>query len=243
MIVNNKTTTHLTLPDPRRLWHLPVPISAAVVTFGLIAIAALVGRIQSTPAAAPQPVIIVQTAPAVVVPTAAPAQQVAAAPAGNVTRRAIVVYGAPDLTTAIGAVEMGRSYRLLARFGSDWLQVEVSDGTGIVYVRTSDVLGVSGDLVDLQPAAAPQVVYVPVSAPAPAYAPELPYQVTNNDQPAPQPPEQAPAAAPVVAAPAAAPPPAPAADHAMPASPPNDVQRALMQEAWRQEHCVGDVCR
>ena len=47
-----------------------------------------------------------------------PAAQIAARVPGNVTRRAIVVYGAADLRRRSGA-EQDRSYQVLAKFGSD----------------------------------------------------------------------------------------------------------------------------
>jgi hypothetical protein len=63
------TTTRLHLPSPRAWWNLPTPVAAAILTFALVAIVALVGRIRSeappamavpTPALAQQPLIVIQ---------------------------------------------------------------------------------------------------------------------------------------------------------------------------------------
>src|SRR4051812_19814506 len=95
-----KTTIHLSLPLPRSL-DLPAPVAIAVVLFALLGIVGAIGRITSAPSAAAVPtarlpIIIIATPQTQAIPIAAPAQQVAAAPVGNVTRRAIVVYGAAD---------------------------------------------------------------------------------------------------------------------------------------------------
>jgi hypothetical protein len=165
------TTTHLNLPRAR-FDGLPLPVAIGVVIFCLLAIAGLVGKIRSehSAVAAPTPglIIIVASPLPVQPPTAVPPIQIAAALPANVTRRAIVVYGAADTSTAIGAVEPGRAFNPIAHYGADWMQVDMIGGTGVVFVRTSDLYDVPADLVDLKPAPAPQVVYV--SAPAPAYA-------------------------------------------------------------------------
>jgi hypothetical protein len=182
------TTTNLTKPtSPRRWIDLSPPVAAAICIFCLLGIAAIIGRMRSAPAVAVQPtpalpIILIATQVAVAPPTAVPAVQIAAALPANVTKRAIVVYGAPDLASAIGAVEAGRPYQLLARWGVDWLQVDIS-GSGIVYARTADLLDLPADLVDLAPTAAPVIVERPiyVAAPMPAAptpAPDL-YQTTQ----------------------------------------------------------------
>jgi hypothetical protein len=232
----SRTTIHLKLPDPRQLL-IPAPVSLAICVVALGGILAAIGRIQSAPAIAVPtpglPIIIIATAQPVAVPLVEPVQQIAQAPVGNVTRRAIVVYGAADLATAIGAVEPGRAFTPVAHYGADWMIVDM-DGSGRVYVQVSDVYDLPPGLADMRPAPAPQVIYV-----QPAHV-EQPYQV--DTPPAPEP-TTAPQAQPAIVAPVvSAPAPAPAADHAPPPSPPDDVTRALMQEAWRQEHCVAGKC-
>jgi hypothetical protein len=274
------TTTRLNTPRARWL-DLPVPAAITICIFCLLGIAALVGKIQSEHSAvvsptAPLPIIIIATAPAVMPPTAVPIQVAAVLP--NALRRAVVAYDAPA-GNVLGAIEQGRSYAVLARFGSDWLQADVM-GSGVVWLKADQVLDLPPGLVDMQPAPQPQVIYQVVNQPPDQAAPLQQFQQTVEDvQAAITPP--APAAPIVVddplkvrtesdcnaehgrceppctaehgrctpeAAPAPytvdnAPAPAPAADHALPPSPPDDTTRALMQAAWRQEHCVAGVCR
>ena len=68
-----QTTTHLKLPRVR--FDLPPHVAGAICTFALIAIAALAGRIATTPAPEmPKPIIVYATAPASIYPTAVPVQ-------------------------------------------------------------------------------------------------------------------------------------------------------------------------
>lgn len=244
-----KTTIRLTLPARPRFDGLPLPLAIAVCIFALLGIAAAVGRITSAPSAAavptaPLPIIIVATrGPEVPLVAPAPAQQVAAAvPAGNVTRRAIVVYGSPDLSAAIGAVEPGRAFTPVAHYGSEWMQLDMQ-GSGLVFVRVADLYDLPPNLIDLKPAAPAQVIVQPVyvEQPAPPQAPavEQPaYQVSNDQPPAPPEPERPAVALPAPAAlpaqqeqPTQAP-----APPAQPPSQPSDVERAWYQEQLRWEH-------
>jgi hypothetical protein len=192
----SKTTTNLRTPTTLRARFdgLPLPVAIGVVIFCLLGIVGAIGRIRSEGGAAavptaPLPIIIIASPLPQIPPTAVPqVQQVAAVVPGNVTRRAIVVYGAADLTTAIGAVEPGRAYQVLAKNGTDWLQIDMSGGTGVVFVRTVDLFDLPADLVDLQPPPQPQVVYV--SAPAPVYAPEAAAPVEQPAEAAPTPAQQ-----------------------------------------------------
>jgi hypothetical protein len=111
--------------------------------------------VQPTPALA---IVIATPAPS---PAPTPTAVVAAVQPGNVTTRAIVVYGDHELATAIGAVEAGGAFVPLARYGSEWTQVDMAGGTGIVYARTADLYGIP-ELVDSEPPPQPQVVYQPV---------------------------------------------------------------------------------
>jgi hypothetical protein len=185
------TTTNLNNATPRaRFDGLPVPIAIAVVIFCLLGIVGAIGRLRSAPSVAVQPtpglIILIATQAAVVPPTAVPVQVAAVLP--NALRRAVVAYDAPA-GNVLGAIEQGRAYSVLARYGSDWLQADVV-GSGVVWLKADQVLDLPPGLADLQPPPAPAVVYVPVSAPAPAYAaptPEPNYQVSNAaPTPAPQ---------------------------------------------------------
>lgn len=164
------TTTNLRLPTPRRWFELQPPIAATICIFCLLAIAAIVGRVRSAPSAAvvptpalPAAIIIIASPLPHVPPTAVPpaAQVAALQPAGNVTQRAIGVFGAPDTASYIGSVEAGRTFSPVARYGAEWTQVDM-DGSGRVFVRTSDLYGVPEGLVDLEPAPAPIVIDRPV---------------------------------------------------------------------------------
>jgi hypothetical protein len=185
--MTTKTTTHLTLARAAswldRIQIPPALIIAVIILVVAAGISAFNRRAAQQVAAVPTPAL-----PAIIIiaspiaegprPTPQPAAQVAAVPPSNVTRRAIVVYGAADLASAIGAVEAGRSYQVLAKHGADWLQVDISGTTGVVFVRTADLVGIPADLVDLAPAPAPQVIYV-AAQPAAIANPEPPYEVTN----------------------------------------------------------------
>jgi len=185
MITKTTANLHLTWRDQARTWLAqrdPIALLSGLIVAAIIG-AALIRQLASAiapvvaMAPTPQlPIYIIATAPAQPIPVAETAAQIKAALPNTLTK-AIVVYGAPDPATAIGAVEQGRPYQLRARWGAEWLQLDVS-GSGVVYARTSDVLSIPGDLADLQPAPAPHVVYVSVPG-APAV--EQPYEVTNNE--------------------------------------------------------------
>lgn len=153
------TTTNL--QPPRRHWYdLPTPVAAALVIFFLLLIGLVVGKIRSmpSPAAEVKPVIIVASPlPQGIPPTTVPVAQVAALPP-NALRRAVVAYDSPN-GSVIGAIEQGRPYSVLARYGSDWLQADVS-GSGVVWLKADQVLDLPDGLVDLEPPPAPAVVYV-----------------------------------------------------------------------------------
>lgn len=188
------TTTRLQLPSPRAWWNLPTPAAAAITIFCLLSIGMLLGHVRSaqpaaavpTPALAPI-IIIASPLPQGIPPTAIPpAAQVAAQLPGNVTVRAIGVFGSPDTASYIGAVEAGRTFAPVARYGATWTQVDMS-GSGRVFVRTSDLYGVP-DLADLEPTSAPVIVERPVyvAAPLPAVATPAPEQYQAAPTTAPQ---------------------------------------------------------
>jgi hypothetical protein len=167
-----KTTIHLNLATARRQLDHPLIImaitAAVVVAAGLIA--ALGNRgVSDHAAAVPTPAL-----PVILIATAAPATPVAqiASAGPNVTPRALVAYDAPD-GRALGAIEQGRTYQVLASYGTAWLQANVT-GSGVVWFKAADLLGMPAGLVDLQPTATAVVVVHEVPA-APAAA--LSYQV------------------------------------------------------------------
>lgn len=223
-----KTTVHLRLPDPRHL-SVPAPISVAICVICMAGIIASIGRIQSTGSAAavptaslPAAIIIIASPVAQIPPTAVPIQVAAVVP----TVRWVTAWAAPD-GVVLGPIPAPPASAIVARYGDGWYMT-YHDGAP-VWVRASE-LGMQ--IADIAPAPEPQVVYVSSQeAPGQAVAPEPSYQSA----------------------------PTPAALYGvlserqqrvqnrmvqpMPPSPPDDVTRALMQEAWRQEHCVGGVCR
>jgi hypothetical protein len=168
--VSIKTTVHLTLPR-----ELPPALMVAIVVLVLAAGISGISQLRSaqqavavpTPAL-PAPIIIIASPLPVVPPTAV--VQVAAVQPSNVTQRAIGVFGAPDTASYIGSVEAGRVFAPVARYGSEWVQVDM-DQSGRVFVRTADLYGVP-ELADLQPTPAPIVVERPIyiAAPLPAVA-------------------------------------------------------------------------
>lgn len=168
------TTTNLNLPRAR--WpELSPPAAAALAIFFLLLIGLIVGRVRSTPSVLLHPtpaldpiIIIASPLPQGPVPTAAPVQVAAVAP--NALRRAVVAYDSPS-GNVLGAIEQGRVYTVLARFGSDWLQADVQ-GSGVVWMKADQVLDLPAGLADLEPTQAPVIVERPVyvAAPMPAVA-------------------------------------------------------------------------
>lgn len=175
-------TTRLKRPGARGWNDLPIPVALAICILAILAIATLVGKIHSggqivavpTPAL---PIILIATQPAIVPPTAVPIQLAAVLP--NTLRRAVVAYDSPN-GSVIGAIEQGRAYSVLARYGSDWLQADVTD-SGIVWLRSADVLDLPAGLADLQPTEAPQVIYQVVNQPAEAAS--VPQEAQPADAP------------------------------------------------------------
>lgn len=247
-----KTTIHLSLPRAAR-WLDQIP-PALIAVFAILAIAASTAAFgrwratQATQTTAAQPtlapIVIIATPRAEVMPT--PAAQ-AAALLPHTLHSAVVAYDAPA-GNVIGAIEQGRGYTLLARYGVDWLQADVQ-GSGVVWLRAAEVLDMPAGLADMQPPPAPVVVERPVYVSAPAYraaneppaatAPETSYEITSappsSDSPA------APAAAPAPAAPAtAATPSLQDALAATRASTQAAAERGMTQ--WQIEHCFGDQC-
>jgi hypothetical protein len=96
---------------PRARWRdLPTPIAIVVTVFALLALAGLVGKIHTAPAAAVQPtpgLIILIATPVPAVPLVAPVQpaqqvavQIPAAP------RYVVAFASPDIASVLGSIPM-----------------------------------------------------------------------------------------------------------------------------------------
>jgi hypothetical protein len=186
-MMTTRTTFHLALSRPAlalarvRSWLAqrdPIAV-VTVLIVAVLAVAALTTPLwrPSAPiaiaAAVPTPAlsyILIATVPAQ--PTADRAS--AALLGGHVLARAVVAYDSPS-GRVIGAIDSGHSYTVVARSGADWLQADVQ-GSGVVWLKTSDVFDLPQGLADLAPTATPQTVYV--SAPA-APAPAPTYQVDN----------------------------------------------------------------
>jgi len=180
----------LALAHVRAWLHQRDPLAlVATFTLCLIIVASIARRLvlaSPSPIAAqptpPLPIIMIATARAEMPPRPTADVAKAAAVAPNTLGRAAVAYDSPN-GSVIGAIEQGRAYTVLARYGADWLQLNVS-GSGVVWLRSVDVTGLPADVADLAPAPAPAVVYV--SAPAEGAlavaTPEI-YQVTNAPLP------------------------------------------------------------
>lgn len=116
-----------------------------------------------------------ELAPVILLATATPplpTMPVAATPSGPTLPRAVIAYAAPD-GIVLGAIEPGRAYRLAARSGDFWLQLDVAD-SGLVWVRASDLPEIAApDLATPVPQPTPAPIYI---APAPAMpaAPAMP---------------------------------------------------------------------
>jgi hypothetical protein len=190
--VTTKTTIHLVLRT--RSWlarnNLPIPMVIAAATFLLMAGIAFIGRHigHSNVAEPPAPIIMIATSGLLPPRTPQPtlAAQMAAAET-NVLTRAIVAYSAPN-GVVLGAVEQGRPYVVLASYGRDWLQVDIT-GSGLVWIHTADLLNVPADLTDLQPTEAPHVVIMtaPLAVPTLELAGEQEETAPPTQTPAPTP--------------------------------------------------------
>lgn len=195
MITHTTARLRLRIRDKLHLFfdqRDPLLLIACLIAVPLIAITIAASIVRSWPAPQlppMQPIVVIATAPAVVVPTAVPpAAQVAAVLPANALRRAVVAYGAPDSTTALGAIEQGRTYAVLARYGAEWLQADVQ-GSGVVWLKADQVLDLPAGLLDLQPTDAPVIVERPVyvAAPMPAVATPEPEAAASAPPPTMQP--------------------------------------------------------
>lgn len=230
MITHTTNRLRLRIRDKLHLFisqRDPLVVTAALIAVPLLALILGTALYRSLPpspltAIVPTPglIILIATAQPQTMPT--PAAQVAAV-LPNTLSRAVVAYDAPD-GTALGAIEQGRAYAVLARYGADWLQADVT-GSGVVWLKADQVLDLPFGLADLQPPPMPAVVFV--SAPAALAAP----------------PEAAPTPAPSYAVTSA--PAAPISERQQNIQgrlvDPN-VAQAWAAQQWRDEHCVADRC-
>jgi hypothetical protein len=188
--MTTNTTNHLYISrrDRLLLWwhHADKVVLSSLVALALLIIGALVLSWLRSPHSAPQAMPTPALSIVIATPSPAPAQQVAAA-LPNTLRAAVVAFDAPD-GNVLGAIEAGRAYQLLARWGADWLQADVQ-GSGVVWLRASEVLELPSGLADMQPPPAPEVVYVTVRQPVeavPTPGPELYSTASQGVQPDPR---------------------------------------------------------
>lgn len=126
----------------RRL--LPFGIGAIILIVAILATQQQFDRAPSPLAITPGP----STAAFLSAPTAAPAPTTEP----TVTIRTIGAYAAPD-GLLLGQIEADRQISPIAHYGAGWVQADVS-GSGVVWLRVSDVPGVAIVGPDLVPAAA-----------------------------------------------------------------------------------------
>lgn len=116
--------------------------------------------------AAPEPEIVTVIVPPTAVPTRMVKEQEGSGPR---LPRASVAYASPG-GAVLGALEPGRRYRPVARYGANWVQID-AEGSGLVWIDAG-AAGITIDvaLVDLSPRPTAEVIAVSVP-PAPAGAP------------------------------------------------------------------------
>jgi len=129
-------------------------------------IALLFGLWPLVPSKVVPPVAVVPTPP-LVVPTSPPAPSPTPDPRATLVAAA-VAYASPG-GAVLGALEAGRAYTPLARWGVDYVLIDVA-GSGVVWVNL-EAVGLPGGvaLADLAPPPVPEVIYVP--QPVPVYVP------------------------------------------------------------------------
>jgi len=130
--------------------------------------------------AAPEPVTIIVT------PTLAPLRVADARDTGGPRLpRASVAYAAPG-GAVLGALEPGRGYRPVARYGANWVQID-AEGSGLVWIDAGAAgVPVSASLPDLAPRATPEVIYVIAPAAAAPAAPVIAPAPTMDVPPGPR---------------------------------------------------------
>lgn len=174
---------------------LPLPAAIAAGVFLMFALVGALGRISSHQAPARAiptpalPIIMIATAqpaPAPIVPSPAAVVNVVTGPT---LPRAVIAWSAPEGGEPIGALDAGRPYQVLARWGSEWIQADVA-GSGAVWIKTNELLDTSA-VIDLQPPPTP--VPPPPAPPAPA-----PVVVIQQAAPTPAPMVEPEPAAPVL---------------------------------------------
>lgn len=115
-------------------------------------------------------------------PAAPPAAPTATLPPAARLSAPATAYGAPD-GAIIGPIEAGRPYRVLARSGGGWAQIDAV-GSGVVWVRADATL----DLASAPDLATP---IPPPTSPPPPPAPIVVVQYQEAPAPAPAAPEPA----------------------------------------------------
>src|SRR6266545_3265911 len=130
-------------------------VAIVVITFAVAALVAGIGRLTLA-----YPIAAIPT-PALPIIIASPAPTVVVASQHGL-ERTVVAYDAPS-GNVLGAIEQGRAYRVVARSGASWLQLDV-DGSGLVWVQAGDLDPELADVPDLATPISqqqPAVVYMP----------------------------------------------------------------------------------
>ena len=129
------------------------------IALGLVCLVAgtLLARLGS-----PAPATAVQSPTLASVPTSAPT---VAPTAAVLLDRAIVAYAAPG-GDILGAVDAGRAYTAIGRYGTSWAQLDIGERAP-VWVRL-------GDLPGLTVAGLPDLAPKPTAIPAPVIVPVVP---------------------------------------------------------------------
>lgn len=164
--MSNLFTTQLLtrpLPPTRRRFDPLAIVALSLIIVGVLALIIVAARARaSTPAQPTVAPIIILASPtaAAIAPTPAAA---IAAPAHGLPR-AIVAYDQPN-GAVLGPIEAGRAFTTTARYGVDWIQLDVA-GSGEIWTDAA-LAGLTIDgLADLEPPPTAIVVYVPMSVPA-----------------------------------------------------------------------------
>lgn len=135
-------------PAPATWTRTNLIIGGVLVLIAIGLASYIAGRApQASPAPRPQP----------------SATPTSSAPTPASAARSLIAFAAPD-GVALGAIESTRVITPTAHYGSDWIQADVA-GSGLVWLRASDVSGLAIVGPDLTPHVAPPPVARPASAP------------------------------------------------------------------------------
>lgn len=172
IIIRPATESVAGVPSPHRA---PTPRQPAgwgrslMLAGGFVLAAALIGLARTHPRSASPPVPASGPPDVLLAATTAPPRTwtpATATTSAHQMTHAVVVYDAPG-GAVIGAIEPGRGYVPIARFGDDWVQLAANE-SGNVWVRRSDVYldAADVDVLATLPDRAPPTP-LPTDTPAP----------------------------------------------------------------------------